>query len=148
MAVIGGLANMVHRERDKQTMGAIVAGAFLISFLINVRQEPIIVLQIARMVAFDMAVTRGIVTIFSGDENRRSEAMGTGIASLGTTLLIRFTYLDFNPFTRRKMGLILARPLPQPPHDVLSNLPLAIPFDGNDGKIFPRVIIPNVGLTI
>gem|GEM_PF-5209476 len=47
MAVIGGLANMLHRERDKQTMVAIVAGAFLISFLINVRQEPIIALQIA-----------------------------------------------------------------------------------------------------
>ena len=38
MAVIGGLATMFHKDRDKQTMGAIVAGAFLISFLINVNQ--------------------------------------------------------------------------------------------------------------
>jgi hypothetical protein len=28
MAVIGGLATMFHKDRDKQTMGAIVAGAF------------------------------------------------------------------------------------------------------------------------
>ena len=32
VAVVGGLAAMFFKERDKQTMGAIVAGAFLISF--------------------------------------------------------------------------------------------------------------------
>jgi len=98
MAVIGGLAHMLHRERDKQTMGAIVAGVFLISFLINVRRDPTLVLQIACMVAFALAVTGGIVTIFSSDENRRSGAIGTGIVSLGTTLLILFMYLEFSLF--------------------------------------------------
>ena len=98
MAVIGGLATMLHKERDKQTTGTIVAGAFLISFFINVKQEQILVLQVACMVAFAMAVTGGIVTIFSGDENKRSGAIGTGIVSLGTTLLILFMYLEFSPF--------------------------------------------------
>ena len=79
-------------------MGSIVAGAFLISFFINVKQEPILVLQVACMVAFAMAVTGGVVTIFSNDENRRSGAIGTGIVSLGTTLLILFMYLEFRPF--------------------------------------------------
>ena len=98
MAVIGGLATMFHKKRDKQTMGSIVAGAFLISFFINVKEEPILVLQVACMVAFAMAVTGGIVTIFSSDENRRSGAIGAGIVSLGTTLLILFMYLEFRPF--------------------------------------------------
>ena len=98
MAVIGALATIFHKKREKQTMGAIVAGAFLISFFINVKQEPILVLQAAGMVAFAMAVTGGVVTIFSNDENRRSGAIGTGIVSLGTTLLILFMYLEFSPF--------------------------------------------------
>ena len=59
MAVVGGLAHMLHRERDKQTMGAIVAGAFLISFLINVREKPVWVLQTACIVSFAMACGRG-----------------------------------------------------------------------------------------
>ena len=98
MAVIGGLATMFHKDRDKQTMGSIVAGAFLISFFINVKQEAILVLQVACMVAFAMAVTGGVVTIFSNENNRRTGAIGTGIVSLGTTLLILFMYLEFRPF--------------------------------------------------
>lgn len=98
MAVIGGLATMFHKERDKQTMGAIVAGAFLISFFINVKKDPVLILQIACMVAFAMAVTGGVVTIFSNEGNRRSGAIGTGIVSLGTSLLILFMYLEFSPF--------------------------------------------------
>jgi CHASE2 domain-containing sensor protein len=98
MAVVGGLATMFHKERDKQTMGAIVAGAFLISFFINAKQESDLILQIACMVAFAMAVTGGIVTIFSNEGNRRSGAIGIGIVSLGTTLLILFMYLEFRPF--------------------------------------------------
>jgi len=90
MAVIVELATMFHKDRDKQTMGAIVAGAFLISFFINAKQEAILVLQIACMVAFAMAVTGGVVTIFSNENNRRTVAMGTGIVSLGTSLLIFF----------------------------------------------------------
>ena len=98
MAVIGGLATMFHKDRDKQTMGAIVAGAFLISFFINVNQEATLILRIACMVAFAMAVTGGVVTIFSSEGNRRSGAIGTGIVSLATTLLILFMYLEFSPF--------------------------------------------------
>lgn len=98
MAVIGGLATIFHKDRDKQTMGAIVAGAFLISFFINVKQDAILVLQIACMVAFAMAVTGGVVTIFSNENNRRTGAMGTGIVSLGTSLLILFMYLEFRLF--------------------------------------------------
>ena len=98
MAVIGGLATMFHKDRDKQTMGAIVAGAFLISFFINVKQDAVLVLQIACMVAFAMAVTGGVVTIFSNENNRRTGAMGTGIVSLGTSLLILFMYLEFRLF--------------------------------------------------
>ena len=98
MAVIGGLATMFHKDRDKQTMGAIVAGAFLISFFINVKQEAVLVLQIACLVAFAMAVTGGVVTIFSNENNRRTGAMGTGIVSLGTSLLILFMYLEFRLF--------------------------------------------------
>ena len=98
MAVIGGLATIFHKDRDKQTMGAIVAGAFLISFFINVKQEAVLILQIACMVAFAMAVTGGVVTIFSNENNRRTGAMGTGIVSLGTSLLILFMYLEFRLF--------------------------------------------------
>jgi hypothetical protein len=98
MAVVGGLAIMFHKDRDKQTMGSIVAGAFLISFFINVNKEATLVLQVACMVAFAMAVTGGVVTMFSGDEHRRIGAIVTGIVSLGTTLLILFMYLEFSPF--------------------------------------------------
>jgi hypothetical protein len=97
MAVIGGLATMFCKDRDKQTMGSIVAGAFLISFFINVNQESPLVLQVACMIAFGMAVTGGVVTIFSNDKNRRTGAIGTGIVSLGTSLLILFMYLQFHP---------------------------------------------------
>jgi hypothetical protein len=97
MAVIGGLATMFCKDRDKQTMGSIVAGAFLISFFINVNQDIPLVLQVACMVAFAMAVTGGVVTIFSNDKNIRTGAIGTGIVSLGTTLLILFMYLQFRP---------------------------------------------------
>ncbi len=98
MAVIGGLATIFHKERDKQTMGAIVAGAFLISFFINIKQDAVLILQIACMVSFAMAVTGGVVTIFSNEGNRRSGAIGTGVVSLGVTLLILFMYLEFRPF--------------------------------------------------
>lgn len=98
MAVIGGLAAMFHKDRDKQTMGSIVAGAFLISFLININKEATLVLQITCMVAFAMAVTGGVVTMFSSDKSRRTGAIGTGIVSLGTSLLILFMYLEFQTF--------------------------------------------------
>ena len=45
------------------------------------------------MVAFAIAVTGGIVTIYSNEENIRTAAIVTGIVSLGTSLLILFVYL-------------------------------------------------------
>lgn len=98
MAVVGGLAAMFLKERDKQTMGAIVAGAFLISFFINVHQEDFMILRIACMVAFAMAITGGMATLFINDEGRRGSALVTGIVSLLTTFLILFMYLDYSPF--------------------------------------------------
>lgn len=98
MAVVGGLAAMFHKERDKQTMGAIVSGAFLISFFVNVHQEDLLVLRITCMVAFAMAITGGITTLFLNDEGRRGSAIGTGIVSLFTTFLILFMYLGYSPF--------------------------------------------------
>ena len=98
MAVVGGLATMFLKDRDKQTMGSIVAGAFLISFFINVHQEAKLLLQVACLVSFAMAVTGGVVTIFSNEKNRRAGAIGIGIVALGTTLFILFMYLEFRPF--------------------------------------------------
>jgi drug/metabolite transporter (DMT)-like permease len=98
MAVIGGLAVMFVKDRDKQTTSSIVAGVFLISFFINVGKETKLVLQIACMVAFAMAVLGGIVTIFSDEEHRRTGAVVTGIVALGTSLVILFTYLEFRLF--------------------------------------------------
>ena len=98
MAVVGGLATMFLKDRDKQTMGSIVAGAFLISFFINVHQEAKLLLQLACLVSFAMAVTGGVVTIFSNEKNRRAGAIGIGIVALGTTLFILFMYLEFRPF--------------------------------------------------
>ena len=98
MAVVGGLAAMFFKERDKQTMGAIVAGAFLISFFINMHQEDLLMLRIACMVAFAMAITGGTATLFLNDEGRRGTAIVTGIVSLLTTFLILFMYLDYSPF--------------------------------------------------
>ena len=93
MSVIGGLTTMFNKHKDKQAMASIVAIAFLVSFFINVSKEAKLVLQLACMVAFAMAVTGGIVTIYSNEENIRTAAIVTGIVSLGTSLLILFVYL-------------------------------------------------------
>ena len=98
MAVVGGLAAMFLKERDKQTMGVIVAGAFLISFFVNVHQKDFLMLRIACMVAFAMAITGGLATLFLNDEGRRGSAIGTGVVSLLTTFLILFMYLDYSSF--------------------------------------------------
>jgi drug/metabolite transporter (DMT)-like permease len=98
MAVIGGLAVMFVKDRDKQTTSSIVAGLFLISFFINVGRETKVVLQIACMTAFAMAVLGGVVTILSDQEHRRTGAIVTGIVALGTSLLILFTYLNVRLF--------------------------------------------------
>jgi len=93
MAVIGGLAAMVSKNRDKQTMGSIVGVVFLISFFINVSREAQLILQGACMVAFALAVLGGILTIFTSQEDRRISAIVTGIVALGTSLFILFLYL-------------------------------------------------------
>ena len=98
MAVIGGLAVMFVKDRDKQTTSSIVAGLFLISFFINAGRETKVVLQIACMTAFAMAVLGGVVTILSDQEHRRTGAIVTGIVALGTSLLILFTYLKVRLF--------------------------------------------------
>jgi uncharacterized membrane protein len=98
MAVIGALASMFIKERDKQTMASIVGVAFLISFFINVRKDHDLFLKIACAIAFAISVLGGIVAIFSNEESKRSGAIVAGLVSLGTSLLILFLYLEFNLF--------------------------------------------------
>jgi len=98
MAVMGALATIFLKNRDKQTMASVVAVAFLASFFINVGKDSRLLLQIACIVAFIISVTGGTVAIFSNEENKRTGAMVTGIVSLGTSLLILFSYLKFQPF--------------------------------------------------
>ena len=96
MAVIGALATIFIKERDKQTMASIVGIAFLISFFINVSKEARLFLQIACIVTFCISMLSGIVAIFSGEESKRTGAIVTGIVSLGTSLLILFLYLELS----------------------------------------------------
>ena len=98
MAVIGALATIFIKERDKQTMASIVGIAFLISFFINVSKEARLFLQIACIVTFCISMVSGIVSIFSGEESKRTGAIVTGIVSLGTSLLILFLYLELSLF--------------------------------------------------
>ena len=93
MAVIGGLAAMFNKHRDKQTMGSIIGIVFLISFFLLVSKEAKVILQVACLIAFAIAVAGGLVTILSNREDTRMGAMITGIVSLCTSLLILFTYL-------------------------------------------------------
>jgi len=98
MAVIGALASMLITERDKQTMASIVGGAFLLSFFINVRKDQQLFLKIACAIAFAIAVSGGIVAIFSGKDSKRSGAIVASMISLGTSLLILFLYLELSLF--------------------------------------------------
>jgi hypothetical protein len=98
MAVIGALATVFIKERDKQTMASIVGIAFLISFFINVSKDARLFLQTACIVAFCLSMLSGIVAIFSGEESKRTGAIVTGIVSLGASLLILFLYLEFSLF--------------------------------------------------
>lgn len=98
MAVIGALATIFLNNRDKQTMASVVGVAFLVSFFINVNKESQFLLQAACIVAFILSVIAGTVAIFSNEESKRTGAIVTGIVSLGTSLLILFLYLKFQPF--------------------------------------------------
>lgn len=93
VAVIGALSAIFNRDRDRQTMSAIVAIVFLISFFINIRTEVRLVYQTAGVVTFTLSVLSGIVAMFSKERNRRDMAIVTGTVSLGTSLLIFFAYL-------------------------------------------------------
>jgi len=98
MAVIGALAAVFINNRDKQTMAAVVGVAFLVSFFINVSKNSQLILQAACIIAFIISVIGGTVAIFSNEESKRSGAIVTGVVSLGTSLLILFSYLGFHPF--------------------------------------------------
>lgn len=93
MAVFGSLAGMFLSHRDKQTMASIVAFAFLISFFLNIKNDSRLILQAACLTAFILAMLGGAVAIFSNLENKRTCAIITGVISLGTSLLILFSYL-------------------------------------------------------
>ena len=93
MAVLGGIATMFNKHRDKQTMGSVVGIVFLISFFLLVSKEAKVILQVACLIAFTIAVAGGIVTILSNQEDTRVGAIVIGVVSLGTSLLILFTYL-------------------------------------------------------
>jgi uncharacterized membrane protein len=95
MAVIGALAVMLTGNRDRQTMGAIVGAAFLVSFLINVSREARLLLQGACLVAFAVAILGGIMTLFTNQEDKRTGGIITGIIALGTSLFILFYYVEF-----------------------------------------------------
>jgi len=98
MAVVGALAAVFINNRDKQTMAAVVGVAFLVSFFINVSKESTLTLQAACIVTFILTVIGGTVAIFSNEESKRTGAIVTGVVSLGTSLLILFLYLGFQPF--------------------------------------------------
>ena len=98
MAVIGALATIFMKNRDKQTMASVVGVAFLISFFINVNKESLLLLQATCITAFLLAVVGGSVAIFSNEESKRTGAIVTGVVSLGTSLLILFSYLKFQSF--------------------------------------------------
>jgi hypothetical protein len=96
VSVMGGLVTMFNKNRDKQTMGAIVGVAFLLSFFLNISRQATLVLQAACLIAFLLAVVGGVVTTFSNQEDRRVGAIVTGMVALGTSLLILFLYLNIS----------------------------------------------------
>jgi uncharacterized membrane protein len=98
MAVVGALSSVFIRSRDRQTMAAVVGVVFLGSFFINVSKDSKLILEAACIAAFIISVIGGIVAIFSSEESKRTSAMVTGVVSLGSSLLILFLYLGFQPF--------------------------------------------------
>ncbi len=93
VAMVGALSTIFHRDRDKQTMSAIVAAVFLLSFFINIGNSTTLVYQMAGIVAFAIAVLGGVVAMFSKEKNRRDASIVTGTISLFTSLFILFVYL-------------------------------------------------------
>ncbi len=98
VAVIGGLTLIFNKNRDKQTMAGIVGIVFLISFFLLVTENAKRLYQVSCLVTFAMAILGGVVAMYSNEKSRRDGAMITGIVSLGTSLFIFFTYLEFHLF--------------------------------------------------
>ena len=96
VAVIGGLSVIFNKNRDKPTMASIVGIVFLISFFVIVPENAKLIYQVSCLVTFAMAVLGGIVAMYSNEKARRDGAMITGIVSLGTSLFILFTFLEFS----------------------------------------------------
>ncbi|WP_028319885.1 hypothetical protein [Desulfatiglans anilini] len=93
MAVIGGLAAMLGRPRDRQTLAALVGFAFLISFFIHIGKEAVLILQGACLIAFALSLLGGAIAIFGRSPEARTEAITTAIVSLATSILIVYLYL-------------------------------------------------------
>jgi hypothetical protein len=72
MVVIGAMAAMFSAHRDRQTMAAIVAIAFLIPFFKNVDKEARLILQGAWLIVFATAVLGGGVAIFTSQDEKRT----------------------------------------------------------------------------
>ncbi len=98
VAVIAGLTVIFNKNRDKQTVASIVGIVFLISFFIVVTQNAMLIYQVSCLVTFAMAVLGGVFAMYSKEKNRRDGAIIAGIVSLGTSLFILFTYLEFRLF--------------------------------------------------
>lgn len=98
VAVVGGLTLIFSKNRDKQTMAGIVGIVFLISFFLLVTENAKRLYQVSCLVTFAMAILGGVVAMYSNEKSRRDGAMITGIISLGTSLFIFFTYLEFHLF--------------------------------------------------
>jgi uncharacterized membrane protein len=98
LAVLGGLGVIFNKNRDKQTMAAIVGIVFLVSFFLLVTENAKVLYQMSCLVTFAMAILGGVVAMYSNEKARRDGAIITGVVSLGTSLFILFTYLEFRFF--------------------------------------------------
>jgi len=97
MAVSCSLAILFINDSEKQKMASIMAFLFLLSFFININPSERLFLKIACLVSFTMAILSAIVGIFSRKEFTRVGSIFVGVVSLGVSLLILFSYLEFNP---------------------------------------------------
>jgi uncharacterized membrane protein len=98
LAVLGGLGVIFNKNRDKQTMAAIVGIVFLVSFFLLVTENAKFLYQMSCLVTFAIAILGGVVAMYSNEKARRDGAIITGVVSLGTSLFILFTYLEFRFF--------------------------------------------------
>jgi uncharacterized membrane protein len=93
VALVGALSTIFQGDKDKQTMSAIVAAVFLLSFFVNIGTNTALVHQMACIVAFALAILAGVIAMFNKEKNKRDAAIVTGTVSLLTSLFILFVYL-------------------------------------------------------